>query len=127
MAGIQAGSSSCLGEHVLAYAANRADPVSGKILECSSRGDSVVGIPDCRIIFVSACIANILIHGVSSSDFLLPQSVEIAVLVDSHRLVTGCQKEFSHRLLAGLEILLLISVLRLEDDELDEMVVQHGM
>ena len=49
-------------KHVLAYAADRAYPILGEVFESCSRGDSVVGISDCRIILIATCTADVLIH-----------------------------------------------------------------
>ena len=57
---------SCLFEHVFAYTTNRTYPVIGKILESCSRGDSGIGISDGRIILITACTTNVLIHNQSS-------------------------------------------------------------
>jgi hypothetical protein len=48
---------------ILACAADRADPVGGKILECCSRSDSTFDIAFRRIIHIAAEIAFVLFHG----------------------------------------------------------------
>ena len=49
-------------EHILAHAAQRAYPVVGKICECGSGSDSMLGIPFLRIIGVSTGITKIFLH-----------------------------------------------------------------
>ena len=50
------------GELVLAYAAQGADPILGKIFKRSARGDSIVRITHSGIITVAANIAHIDFH-----------------------------------------------------------------
>ena len=57
---------SCLFEHVFTHTTNRADPILGEIFESCSRGDSGIGISDGRIILITACTTNVLIHNQSS-------------------------------------------------------------
>ncbi len=118
---------SCLAEHVFADSADRAYPVLRKILESCSGSDSVVRIAYCRIILISACITNILVHVKLSLYLCLPQSVEVAVLVNCHRCISFCYKELSCRFLTRLEVDLLITLLCLEDDELDVVGIHHRM
>ena len=49
-------------EHVLGHAADRAAPVSGKILKSSAGLDAVLGIAFRGIISISAGITKILLH-----------------------------------------------------------------
>ena len=50
------------GELVLAYAAQGADPILGKIFKRSARGDSIVRITHLGIVNIATYIANILLH-----------------------------------------------------------------
>ena len=49
-------------KHVLAYATKWTDPIIREVFESCSRGDSVVGISDCRVILITACTADVLIQ-----------------------------------------------------------------
>ena len=50
-------------EVLLCYAANRASPILGDILERRSGSDTAIGIADLRIIDPSTYCADILFHG----------------------------------------------------------------
>ena len=50
------------GELVFAYAANRAYPIFGDILECCSWLDTTVGVSYCWVIHITADFTNILFH-----------------------------------------------------------------
>lgn len=58
-------------EHILAYAAFRAYPVSRKICKCGSGSDAVLGISFFRIIGVSTGITKIFLHDSISFQILI--------------------------------------------------------
>ena len=49
-------------EHALVYAADRAAPVIGKILELGSGSNAVLGITFLRVISIPAGVAKIFLH-----------------------------------------------------------------
>lgn len=59
-----------LAERIFAKAAQRAYPIIRKCLKRSAGFDSVVGITDCRVIYIAAGITNISVHGKASFEFL---------------------------------------------------------
>lgn len=51
-------------ELFLAYAANRANPIIGNVLECSSGSDTSVGISHSRVVNPFADCAFVLFHSI---------------------------------------------------------------
>ncbi len=52
-------------ELVLAYATNRAYPIFGEIFKSCAGSNAAIGVAHCRIVFVSANVANVLFHKAS--------------------------------------------------------------
>ena len=56
-----------------------------------------------------------------------PQTVEIAVFIGSDNFVAGCESKDGNRLFSGLQLLALTPFLRLQQDPLNVVGLQHGM
>ena len=50
----------CLGELILAYAAEGAYPVSGEVFKGCAGSDAVFGITYCGVVFIPANVTNVL-------------------------------------------------------------------
>ena len=53
-----------LGELVLAYAAQGADPILGEVFELGAGGNAVIGVAHLGVIALAANVAHIHFHGV---------------------------------------------------------------
>ena len=89
-------------EIILAYTANRADPVFRQIIKRCSSLYTVIGIALCRIVDVATSIAYVPFH-INLLDSRFPQTVNITVFSCIHSI--SFYTEICNRLVAGFQIL----------------------